>query len=70
MAVLVSILTHMGTLAERKVFRLGRSLVFIIPKGWVNWAGLKAGDWVQVETNGKLVIRPLKKRGREKSSAT
>ncbi len=36
------------------------ALVITIPKTWVEYYGLKAGDKVVVITNGQLKVRPIK----------
>ncbi len=36
------------------------ALVVTIPKGWAKYLRLKAGDKVEIEANGELIIRPVK----------
>jgi AbrB family looped-hinge helix DNA binding protein len=51
---------------ERTVLRVGgSSLMVTLPKGWLRCMGIKAGDKVEVITNGEIVIR----RKRRKSSS-
>jgi AbrB family looped-hinge helix DNA binding protein len=53
----------MPQLTERSLIKLGQdSLVVVIPRGWLTFFGLKAGDKVEVETNGEIHIRPKRKR--------
>ena len=52
----------MPTLTLRKLIKFGESgLVLSIPKGWVRYYGLKAGDRLEVIANGELTIRPERK---------
>ena len=56
----------MGTITYRKVIDLGQgSVVITLPKPWVRFHGLQAGDIVEVVTNGKLVVRPMRQRSGE-----
>lgn len=60
----------MPTLAVRKLIRFGESgLVLTVPVGWARFYDLKAGDKVEIEANGELVIRPQnsKERGDEET---
>lgn len=53
----------MPNLVERNLIRFGDGgLVVCIPKPWATYYGLKPGDKVQVITNGKLVVKPIKRR--------
>ena len=36
-------------------------LVITIPTAWIRYYGLKAGDKLEVVTNGKLIISPERK---------
>ncbi len=37
----------------------GSSLMVTLPKGWLRYMGIKAGDTVEVITNGEVIIRPI-----------
>lgn len=51
----------MPSLTERKLMPMGKgALVVTIPKGWARYLKLKAGDKVEIEANGELIIRPVK----------
>ena len=52
----------MPILAERKLFATGDSLAVTLPKPWINYFRLKAGDSVEVLANDVVVIR-IKKLG-------
>ena len=48
---------------ERTVLRVGgSSLMVTLPKGWLRYMGIKAGDKVEVITNGEIVIRRKRRR--------
>ena len=50
----------MGQLVERRIGVVGRSsFVIVLPKGWLRYHGLQAGDTVQVVTNGVLTVLPM-----------
>lgn len=52
----------MGSLVQRKLIPMGAGgLVVVIPRAWARYYDLRAGDKVEVITNGKLVIRPKQK---------
>jgi antitoxin component of MazEF toxin-antitoxin module len=51
----------MPLLENRKIYAAGRSLAITLPRGWLSYFGLKAGDEVQIVANGELVIRPLRR---------
>jgi len=52
----------MPTVEERKLISLGgASLLVVLPKPWVDYYHLKAGDKVIVTTNGGLSVRPKRK---------
>ena len=52
---------------ERTISRVGcNSLMITLPKGWLRFHRLRAGDKVQVITNGELLVRP-KRRSRQRS---
>ena len=51
----------MPTLTTRKIIQLGHSaLVITLPVGWVRYYNLRAGDKLEVITNGKLTVSPEK----------
>ena len=48
--------------SERKLIKLGRAaLAMTLPKVWVDYMQLKAGDSVEVTANRKLTIKPITK---------
>jgi len=48
---------------ERTVLRVGgSSLMVTLPKGWLRYMGIKAGDKVEVITNGEIIIRRKRRR--------
>lgn len=48
---------------ERTVLRVGgSSLMVTLPKGWLRYMGIKAGDKVEVITNGEIIIRRKRKK--------
>ena len=52
----------MPSLEERTIYRVGKSsLVITLPRGWLNYFGLTAGDSVELTNNGDLTIRPCKR---------
>jgi bifunctional DNA-binding transcriptional regulator/antitoxin component of YhaV-PrlF toxin-antitoxin module len=52
----------MPHLTIRKLVKIGnKSLAVVIPYQWIDYYGLKYGDKVEVYTNGKIIIKPLKK---------
>ena len=53
----------MGTIEERTIGVVGQtSFMITLPKGWLRFHHLKAGDKVLVVTNGNLVVKPIKRR--------
>jgi len=47
---------------QRRIYQSGRSSFAItLPAGWVRYFKLKAGDKVEIEADGELIIRPLRK---------
>jgi len=47
---------------ERTVSKVGgASLMVTLPKGWLRYMGIRAGDKVEVITDGKIIIRPKRK---------
>lgn len=52
----------MPILEERQIYRSGKSSFAItLPAGWVKYLKLKPGDRVEVEVDGELTIRPLRR---------
>lgn len=52
----------MPSLEERKIYKVGKSsMVITLPRGWLKYFGLKAGDSVELTINGDLTIRPCKR---------
>ena len=48
----------MPILVERKLFRIGEGgFAITLPKAWINYNRLKAGDKVEIVVNKGLVIR-------------
>lgn len=53
----------MPTETVRSIIDLGQgSVVITLPIAWVRYHRLQPGDKVLVVTNGKLVVKPLKRR--------
>lgn len=51
---------------RRKIIQAGQSsLAVTIPKGWIRYFGLEAGDNVRVVSNDKIIIRPTASEGKE-----
>jgi bifunctional DNA-binding transcriptional regulator/antitoxin component of YhaV-PrlF toxin-antitoxin module len=50
---------YMPQLERRRIYAAGRSLAVTLPQGWLRYLGIKAGDEVEIVTNGDLVIRPV-----------
>ncbi len=50
----------MPLLEKRKIHASGGSLAVTLPRGWLNYFGIKAGDEVEIVANGYLVIRPIR----------
>ncbi len=40
----------------------GSSLMVTLPKGWLRYMGIKAGDKVEVITNGEIIIRQKRRK--------
>ncbi len=56
----------MPILVERKLFPIGEGgFAITLPKAWINYYHLKAGDRVEVIVDGDLTIR-IKKQPEEK----
>jgi len=57
----------MPNIFKRSLIRIGNeSLCIVIPRSWIRYYGLKAGDRLEVIANGELVIRPIKRRSTNK----
>ena len=51
----------MPNLFKRRLIKSGKaSLVVVIPKSWLRYYGLRAGDRLQVIADGELIIRSEK----------
>ncbi len=51
----------MPTLTLRKLIKFGDGgVVITVPKAWIRYYGLRAGDRLEVIANGELTIRPEK----------
>jgi len=48
----------MPIIEHRRIYAAGHSLAITLPKGWLAYFNIKAGDKVQVIANGKLTISP------------
>ncbi len=48
----------MPSLEYRKVYPVGRSLVLTLPRGWLAFFNIKAGDQVKIVADQDLVISP------------
>jgi phosphate uptake regulator len=52
----------MPQIEERTISKVGgSSLMVTLPKGWLRFHRIKAGDKVEVVSNGELRIRPKRK---------
>ena len=50
----------MPTITYRRLIRFGRGgTVITVPKGWMRYCGLWAGDKSEITANGELVARPV-----------
>jgi len=59
----------MPNLVERSVISLGQgSCVICLPKSWLRFYGIKPGDKLEVISNGELIIRRKKRKGRTRLS--
>jgi len=50
----------MPIVVERKLFATGDSLAVTLPKSWVRYFRLKAGDTVEITADGELTVRVKK----------
>lgn len=57
----------MPTITERSLINMSGSLVMTIPKGWVRFYRLKAGDKVMVVADEELLVKPKARRKRNKA---
>lgn len=48
----------MPILEHRRIYAAGRSLAITLPKAWLAYFDIKAGDFVQVVAEKELIIRP------------
>ena len=56
----------MPTLTLRKLIKFGQTgLVITIPKSWIRYYKLKAGDRLEVIADGELMIRPMARQKRK-----
>ena len=47
----------MPSIEHRRIYRAGQhSFAIILPKGWLAYMGLQAGDFVEILVDGDLVI--------------
>ena len=47
---------------NRKIIKIGNtSLGVILPKAWLRYFSLNAGDEIEIVSNGHIVIKPLVK---------
>jgi antitoxin component of MazEF toxin-antitoxin module len=52
----------MPILEHKAIYRVGKStLVVTLPRNWLEFNGLNAGDTVEIIGNGVLTIRPMKR---------
>ena len=53
----------MPTITYRKLIKFGNAgAVITVPKGWMRYYGLRAGDTLEVIADGELIVRPVKER--------
>ncbi|MCW4046358.1 MAG: AbrB/MazE/SpoVT family DNA-binding domain-containing protein [Candidatus Bathyarchaeota archaeon] len=47
---------------NRKIVRIGKtSMGITLPKAWLRYFALNAGDQVEVVSNGSIIVKPLTK---------
>ncbi|MBA7673720.1 hypothetical protein ES703_81924 [subsurface metagenome] len=52
----------MPIIEERRIYQSGKSSFAItLPRGWLKYLKLKAGDKLEVEVNDELILRPIRK---------
>ena len=49
----------MPIIERRRIYAAGHSLAITLPKGWLAYFDIKAGDTVQVIANGEITISPF-----------
>jgi antitoxin component of MazEF toxin-antitoxin module len=60
----------MPQIENRKIIRIGKtSLGVILPKAWLRYFSLQAGDEVEIVSNGQITIKPLSKTTTMQNSA-
>ena len=52
---------------ERPLFKTGESLAVTLPRVWIKYFHLRAGDRVEIVVNEELVIRVKREEGDKKS---
>jgi antitoxin component of MazEF toxin-antitoxin module len=56
---------------NRKIIRIGKtSLGVILPRAWLRYFSLSAGDEVEVVSNGNIIVKPLSKETNKNLTAT
>lgn len=48
---------------QGRAVRLNRSTAAVLPKDWVRWNRIEPGDLLEIEYDGEVLIRSVKKRG-------
>ena len=51
----------MPILENRRIYQAGSSLAVTLPKGWLRFFGIEAGDFVEVVAGNEIIIRPINK---------
>lgn len=51
----------MPSLREGRAIKLNRSTAAILPKDWVRWNRIEPGDLLEIEYDGEVLIRSIKK---------
>ena len=55
----------MPTITNRTLIKFGEGgFAVTVPRGWVRYYGLKAGDKLEMVVDGELLIRPKGKGGK------
>lgn len=49
----------MPTIERRMVYKAGQSLAITLPRSWLRYMGIEAGDMVEVFTDNILTVRPV-----------
>jgi antitoxin component of MazEF toxin-antitoxin module len=56
---------------NRKIIRIGKtSLGVILPRAWLRYFSLSAGDEVEVVSNGHIIVKPLSRTTRKTATST